>query len=291
MKKLLFSIFILFITSQNAFSAPGFDTNKLYFEDYQICTRAYNVIYDSKRKLFIIPEDIKRYSVNIIFTNSGKIIKFADKNIQYKNGRISKIGNDYITYLNGNLYTIGCKKVTLDANKSHVLKIGNLNLHQYFIGTKFSQAEAVKSNGQTPGMSFSLLADGSDFGGSFSDVVIAFDDTEILEGPTKQKPERKNIDNIFGDKIKSIGQRRVEYWSNGKLRCIGNESVDYWSDGKIQKIGNKNVLYWSNGKIMKIGNESVDYSSDGRIKSIGQRRVEYWSNGRLRCIGNESVQY
>lgn len=184
-KILYFLLFVLFI---NLFVLVNVVHSKMPCDKDTICTRAYKVYYDSKRNIFVIPEDKKRYSVNVVFTKQGKVIKFNDKNILYKNGRIAKIGNDYVTYLNGKLYTIGGKKVEL-GDFDNIYKIGDLTVHEYFIENAFSVDDVVKS-ADYGGMQYYLPADGKDFGAFFSDILIYFDGTEISDG-SEQKQSKK----------------------------------------------------------------------------------------------------
>ena len=276
----------------------------IFYNPYDISTRAYDVIYDKQRKLYTIPADKKRYAVKIVFTKTGKVINFNNKVIQYKNGRFSKIGNDYVSYLNGKLYTIGGKKVE-NGDYGYVIKIGAMSPHQYFIGNDFTQEDAVKSYGRVAGMTFHILSDGTDFAGSFSDVMIMFDGYEVMDGSNRNKKTetaKSDINNNIKtsginfyhsstNRVSKIGDEKVYYWSNGKIQKIGDRSVDYGSDGRISKIGDDRVYYWSNGKIREIGKRSVYYGSDGRINKIGDEWVYYWSNGKIREIGKRSVYY
>lgn len=291
MKKVLFlTVLSLFII--NIFSIKSY-SHDIFYNPYDICTRAYDVYYDKQNKLFIIPADKKKYSVKIVFTKKGKIINFNDKVIQYKNGRFSKIGNDYISYLNGKLYTIGGKKVKFDAN-NNVIGIGNMTPHQYFIGNSFTQEDAVKSNGRTPGMSYNILADGTDFGGIYSDIIIFFDGEEVVDGSKMNREKElksKNNQDWLNCSISKIGNQYVSCDASGHIYRIGTQSVSTWANGKIIRIGDKSVSYDLNGRISQIGDENVSYWADGRIIRIGNKEVSYNANGKINRIGNEDVYY
>ena len=193
MKNYIFSLILLLFIIGSSFNYV--DAEDIYYNPSDISTRAYDVIYDKQRKLFIITADKKRYAVKIVFTKTGKIINFNNKIIQYKNGRFARIGNDYVSYLNGKLYKIGGKTVEI-GEFGYVNKIGDLTPHQYFIGNDFTQEDAIKSNGRTAGMTFNVLADGTDFGGSFSDVLIYFDGVEVYDGSKKEEKKYTGIEEI-----------------------------------------------------------------------------------------------
>ena len=252
------SYFLLLVSFINLFLLANISHSKISCDKNTICTRAYKSYYDAKRNVFVIPEDKKHFSVNVVFTKQGKVIKFNDKNILYKNGRIAKIGNDYVTYLNGKLYTIGGKKVEFGAYDS-ICKIGDLTVHEYFIGNAFSLEDVVKSAG-SGGMQYFLLADGKDFGGFFSDILIYFEGTEVNDGSKKEQPKKytgkdeikyncsyKGIPLYGKVKVVNAGEdfkvRKVRSFGNLRVRevkypkkCGQWEFVETFEDFKIRYV-------------------------------------------------------
>ena len=168
---------------------------------------------------------------------------------------------------------LGDKKVEHD-KYGHVIKIGEMTPHQYFIGNDFTREEAEKSSNGKLGMSFFINSAGS-MGGTFSDVIIPFEGTETIDGSKNE--EKKHIDNDLNkppqkeDKCSGISLYRC---FSGHIQSDGNGG--FW-DGSNHIKSDGNGGFWDGSRHIRSDGNGGFWDGLNHIKSDGNGGFWYGS--------------